>query len=79
MAGARADEHAQHAAAGLAAAEFHVLDDAADALQLVFLQLMHLAEVGHVLVGPREEEEHVAGRLQIEPLEHFGAVADRRL
>ena len=69
---ARADEHAQHALAGLAAAEFHVLDDAADALQLVFLQLLHLAEVGHILIGPREEEEHVAGRLQIEPLEHFG-------
>ncbi len=71
---ARADEHAQHALAGLAAAEFHVFDDAADALQLVFLELLHLAEIGHVLIGPREEEEHVAGRLQIEPLKHFGAL-----
>ena len=33
-----------------------------------------LAEIGHVLIGPREEEEHVAGRLQIEPLEQFGAL-----
>ena len=68
---AGADEHAQHTAAGPAAAKFHVFNDAADALQLVFLQLRHLAEVGHVLVGPREEEEHVAGGLQVEPLERF--------
>ena len=79
VSGSAADQHPEHAAAAAGSSQIDLFDHAADGLQLALFELVDFPPVGQVLVIAGEEEEHVAGGVQAEPLEHLAGVRPHAL
>ena len=61
-----ANEHAEHRLARPRVPQIDFVDHAHDARQLALFELVDLAQLAHVLIRPRKEEQHIRGVVQIE-------------
>src|SRR5262249_36022080 len=66
ISGSLLHEHAQQRLAWPRVSQVDFVDDADDACQVAFFELIDVAQLAHVLVSPREEEEQIGGVVEVE-------------
>jgi len=68
------EQHAEHRLSRRRVSQIDLVDDADHARQAFFFELVDLAQLAHVLISSREEEQQVRGVMQVEPGEQLGAL-----